>query len=84
MPKKVKKGKINLYYLFDKEADVLYLSQGKPSPRDNVAETSDDVLLRTDSRTGLVRGLTILNFTKHNSSKNTPVRLPVAANWVAV
>lgn len=82
MAKKTRGNNKNLFYTYDKEADVLYLSQGKPSARDNVVETPDDVLLRTDNKTGKVRGFTILNFSKRQDKNVTSVSLPVLANWV--
>ena len=69
-----------LYYLYDQEADVFYLSQGKPSARDRSVESGDDVLVRTDTK-GHVRGFTILNFSKRQSSKSMPIRLPIRADW---
>ncbi|HEY4483241.1 MAG TPA: DUF2283 domain-containing protein [Candidatus Paceibacterota bacterium] len=76
------KNKTKLFYLFDKEADVLYLSQGKPSSRDLVTEAPDNVLLRSDKKTGRVRGFTILNFSKRQSKTLSPIALPVFSNWV--
>lgn len=70
-----------LFYYFDKEADVFYLSQGKPSSRDAVTESGDDILLRTEPKTGKVRGFTILNFSKHQMGTNQPVGLPIMADW---
>ena len=80
---KKKQNKTNLYYLYDKEADIFYLSQGKPSARDRVTETLSEVLLRSDKTTGKVRGFTILNFSKRQSKSLTPVSLPILSNWVA-
>jgi uncharacterized protein YuzE len=78
---KTKTKPINqLFYFLDKEADVFYFSQGKPSVRDQVTEGGDDVLLRTD-RKGNVRGFTILNFSKHQTGKAQPIGLPIRADW---
>ena len=71
-----------LYYYYDNEADVFYLSQGKPSAHDEVIESDDNVLLRTDAK-GKVRGFTILNFSKRQSDKAQPIKLPIVADWVA-
>ena len=71
----------DLYYLYDREADVLYLSQGKPSSRDFTMEADNDVLLRISRRDGSVRGLTILNVSKQSARRNKPVRLPVKTYW---
>jgi len=83
MTKQKNKNQTRLFYLYDKEADVFYLSQGKPSSRDRVLER-DDVLLRTNPKTGLVRGFTILNFSHGFKSKSlSPISLPILSDWVA-
>ena len=69
---------MKLYYYYDKEADVAYLSQGKPSAKDIAQETDSDVILRINPKTRAVRGFTILNFSKR-TGKNTPVLLPINA-----
>ncbi|MBI4086818.1 DUF2283 domain-containing protein [Candidatus Kaiserbacteria bacterium] len=69
---------MKLYYYYDKEADVAYLSQGKPSAKDIVQETNSDVVLRINPKTRAVRGFTILNFSKR-TSKDTPALLPITA-----
>ena len=73
-----------LYCFLDREADVLYLSQGKPSAQDTVTEQSPDLLLRTNTRTDRVRGITVLNFSKRQSATPLPLKLPVRAEWIAV
>ena len=69
---------MKLYYYYDKEADVAYLSQGKPSAKDITQETSDDVVLRVDPKTRKVRGFTIFNFGKRTRS-SAPISLPINA-----
>ena len=71
-----------LYYYYDQEADVLYISQGKPSAKDRSQEASDDVVLRLDPKTRKVRGFTILNFTKRMKRKVTSIPLPINADLV--
>lgn len=68
---------MKLYYYYDKGADVLYLSQGKPSSRDESQEIEDDIVLRLDSKTHKVRGFTILNFTRRMKQKDKSVSLPL-------
>ncbi|HEX9722490.1 MAG TPA: DUF2283 domain-containing protein [Candidatus Paceibacterota bacterium] len=68
---------MKLYYYYDKEADVLYFSKGKPSAKDQAQETQDDVVLRLDPKTREVRGFTVLNFLKRLSPKNLPLPLPL-------
>ncbi len=69
---------MKLYYYYDKEADVLYFSEGKPSPRAKSVETEDDVVLRIDPKTKKVVGFTILNFAKR-LKRRLPIELPIKA-----
>lgn len=71
--------KTKLYYYYDRKADVFYLSQGKPSPKAQSREASDDVVLRLDPKTKKVIGFTILNFTRRLKQKNLPIALPIQA-----
>lgn len=70
---------MKLYYYYDKEADALYFSQGKPSAKDTSRETADDVVLRVDPKSKRVRGFTILNFSKRVAQKGIPISLPINA-----
>jgi uncharacterized protein YuzE len=49
---------------YDREADVLYLSVGKPQ-RAKTVETGEDFVLRLHPKNGEVVGMTIINFSKH-------------------
>ncbi|MBI3458857.1 DUF2283 domain-containing protein [Candidatus Azambacteria bacterium] len=68
---------MKLYYYYDTEADVFYLSKGKPSSQDESQETSDDVIIRQDSRTHKIKGFTILSFTKRSKKKDIAIPLPI-------
>jgi uncharacterized protein YuzE len=46
---------------YDEEADVLYISFGKPKASE-VHDTGEDLLIRFDPATGEITGFTILNF----------------------
>lgn len=63
------KKNLNIYY--DKEADVLYISQGKPSASDETFETEDEIVVRKNPTTGQVRGFTIPHFLKRGSKEPT-------------
>ena len=77
-PKRRKNTK--LYYYYDREADVFYLSQGKPSSRDKSTEAENDVILRLSPKDGKIIGFTILNFTKRLTKKDIqPIELPIQA-----
>ncbi|MEK9154002.1 MAG: DUF2283 domain-containing protein [Patescibacteria group bacterium] len=66
-----------LNYFYDKEADVFYFSQGKPSASDKTVEAGGDVLLRVAARTNRVHGFTLLNASKRirKGSASVPVTL---------
>ena len=49
---------------YDREADVLYLSVGKPQ-RAKTVEMGEDFVLRLHPKTAEVVGVTIVNFSKH-------------------
>jgi uncharacterized protein YuzE len=57
MPKEVR-------FHFDREADVLYLSVGKPQKAKSI-EVGEDFVLRLHPKSGQAIGLTIINFAKH-------------------
>ncbi len=60
--------KSKLIISYDKEADVAYLSFGKPRP--SVSEEVDDyVLVRRDPKTNKIRGVTITNFSRYFTAK---------------
>ncbi len=76
--------KTKLYYYYDKEADVFYLSQGKPSVKDQSREAKSDVVLRIDPKTSRIRGFTILNFSQRAKNKSAFVSLPIQAELLPV
>ena len=61
---------------YDTEGDVLYLSIGEPRPAVS-EELGDDVLLRVDTETGEIVGLTVLNLSSRFGSVQLPQSLPV-------
>ena len=63
-------------YFYDKEADVFYFSQGKPSVRDETIEVGADVLLRINPRSKEMRGFTLLNASRRVHSSKHPATLP--------
>lgn len=70
---------MKLYYYYDKDADVFYLSQGKPSAKSVTYEASDDVILRLDPKSNKVKGFTILNFNRRLKKTTHPISLPIEA-----
>lgn len=65
-----------LEYFYDKQADVFYFSQGKPSAKDETIEAGDDVLVRIDPRTKKVRGFTLLNASRRIARAKEPAPIP--------
>ena len=64
---------------YDKEADVLYITEGKP--RESIGEIMNDgVIVRRDSKTREVVGFTIVDFTKHFTGAK-PQRIPLKAHF---
>ena len=53
-----------VHFHYDREADVLYLSVGKPQKAKTI-EIGEDFVLRLHPKSGQVVGLTIINFSKH-------------------
>ncbi len=74
---------MKLYYYYDKEADVLYLSEGKPAAKYQNIETSDDVILRVDPKSKAVKGLTVLNLSKRQGKSLSAIPLPVGMQFSA-
>ena len=73
---------MKLYCYYDKDADVFYLSQGKPLAKDKTQEFKDDIVLRFDTKTKKVKGFTILNFVKRLNKYHAPISLPIEATLV--
>jgi len=72
-----------LTYYYDKEADVFYFSEGKPSIKDNTVEVGNDVLARVDSRTKRIRGFTLLNASRRTAHRSQAVTLPFTLSSVS-
>ena len=68
-----------LTFLFDREADILYLSVGKPRPALS-KEVGDDIVVRVDPKSHRVVGCTILNLTKRFGKMKTAESLPIAGD----
>lgn len=66
---------------YDREADVLYLSVGKPQ-RAKTIEMGEDFILRLHPKTGEVVGVTIIDFSRHFPQLNpAQLRLPVNGSF---
>jgi uncharacterized protein YuzE len=65
-----------LRFFFDREADILYLSLGKPRAAIS-KEVGDDIVVRVDPKTQRVVGCTILNLTKRFAHMKATEPLPL-------
>jgi len=66
---------------YDREADVLYLSVGKPQ-RAKTIEMGEDFILRLHPKTGEVVGVTIIDFSRHFPQlKPTHFKLPANGSF---
>ncbi len=65
--------KIKIFY--DREADVLYVTQGNPEHTDYV-EYGEDVLLRFHPETKRLVGFTLIDFSHHFANKESGISLP--------
>lgn len=73
----------HLRFFFDREADILYLSVGKPRPAIS-REVGDDIVVRVDPKSRRVIGCTILNLTKRFGKMKTPESLPLIIGDLAL
>ena len=68
-----------LQYCFDKDADILYVSQGPPHAEAESEEVGDGIIARLDPQTHEVVGFTILNFLKRTDQRLPAIVLPFKA-----
>lgn len=73
-----------LSFSYDKKADVLYLSVGKP--RKSISrEVEDGILLRFDPKSKEVTGLTIMDFeSRFQKAKPRPIDISLEAHLHSV
>ena len=71
-------NKIQFHY--DREADVLYLSVGKPQ-RAKTVEMGEDFVLRLNPKTGEVVGMTIVDFIRHFPQLKSGLKLAVNGSF---
>ncbi len=70
--------KSKIFISYDKEADVVYLSFGKPVKAEG-EEIQNGVFARYSQNSGDLIGLTIVNFSKKFGVKPTEISVPIAA-----
>ena len=69
-----------LRFAYDKQADILDISLGKPK-RATSREIEDDFFVRLDPKTGKVLGFSILNFAKWFKHLQDVHPVPVSAEF---
>lgn len=75
--KKMIKNKI-FQLEYDKEGDILYITQGGLTTNDTSEELGDDVVVWKNKKTQKLSGFTVLNFSKRTpEKKSATVKLPV-------
>ena len=70
---------MKLHYYYDRDADIMYFSQGKPSRKEISQEMPNDVIVRTDPKTKKIKGFTILHFNRRLGRKHRAIDLPIEA-----
>ena len=74
------RSKDGMKIFYDQEADVLYVTRGKPEYTDYV-EHSDDVILRLDPETKQLVGFTIIDFSQHFAKQESDIALPFGIDF---
>ena len=69
-----------LMFSYDQEADVLYMSIGRPAEGMDYVEVDDNTILRVHPETREVVGVTIIDFAKR-VGKSMPLSLPIKAQF---
>lgn len=68
-------NKDRLKIVYDREADVLYVTKGSPDHTDYV-EYTEEVILRFHPETKQLVGFTLIDFSEHFAQKNSDIALP--------
>ncbi|MBI5033505.1 MAG: DUF2283 domain-containing protein [Chloroflexi bacterium] len=64
--------------LYDREAEVLYISIGHPEFTD-YEQVGENLILRHDPKTGRIVGFTIIDFAARFAQKESPLSVPINA-----
>ena len=73
-------NKDGLKIVYDREADVLYVTRGQPEYTDYV-EYADDLILRFHPETKQLVGFTLIDFSQHFAKKDSDIALPFGVNF---
>lgn len=69
----MKESRIRIFY--DRDVDVLYVTQGNPEHTDYV-EYGEDIILRFHPETKELVGFTLIDFSRHFANKESDISLP--------
>ena len=75
-------NKDRLKIVYDREADVLYVTKGAPEHTDYV-EYTEDVILRFHPETKQLVGFTLIDFSEHFAQKDSDITLPFGVDFHA-
>jgi uncharacterized protein YuzE len=75
-------NKDRLKIVYDREADVLYVTNGAPEHTDYV-EYTEDVILRFHPETKQLVGFTLIDFSEHFAQKDSGIALPFGVDFHA-
>jgi len=73
-------NKDRLKIVYDREADVLYVTKGSPDHTDYV-EYTEEVILRFHPETKQLVGFTLIDFSEHFARKDSDITLPFGVNF---
>ena len=71
-----------LKIVYDRAADVLYVTKGTPEYTDYV-EYTEDVILRFHPETKQLMGFTLIDFSQHFAGKDSDTALPFCVDFYA-
>ena len=72
-----------LNFLYDHQADVLYVSKGQPVYTDSVA-LNDQVIVQVNPATKEIVGFSIVDFMRCFVNRETPASVPLTATFERV
>ena len=73
-------NKDRLKIVYDREADVLYVTKGAPDHTDYV-EYTENVILRFHPETKQLVGFTLIDFSEHFAQKDSDIALPFGVDF---
>ena len=73
-------SKNRLKIVYDREADVLYVTKGTPEYT-NYIEYTEDVILRFHPETKQLVGFTLIDFSEHFAEKDSDIVLPFGVDF---